>query len=122
MTKILVVDDDDDILEMMCLILESYNLTPTCVPDGKGIREIIDDINPALILMDIYLGKQDGRTICHSLKESAIYGHIPIILYSAGHISSESIKASLADAFIVKPFNVQELVNQIKLRVQETIK
>lgn len=114
MTKILVVDDDEDILEMMELVLNAYEFAPVCIAKGIDVADTVEKVKPALILMDIYLGKQDGRTICHSLKKSPAFSQIPVILYSAGHISSESIKESCADAFVIKPFNVAELIHRIR--------
>ncbi|RYY50247.1 MAG: response regulator, partial [Chitinophagaceae bacterium] len=69
---------------------------------------------PDVILMDIYLGNADGRIICKELKSDDKFNTIPVILYSAGNITSQSITDAMADSFIVKPFNNTEILDKIQ--------
>jgi CheY-like chemotaxis protein len=64
--------------------------------------------------MDIYLGDADGRELCNSLKTSDKFGHIPVILYSAGNITTSSVKESQADDYLTKPFDNLQLVKKIR--------
>ena len=114
MPHILVVDDDIDLLELVTLVLKRSNYKVTALQDGSKVEPELSNINPDVILMDIYLGSTDGRNICKSLKSNASSRDIPIILYSAGNITSQSIKDSLADSFIVKPFNNAEILEKIQ--------
>lgn len=114
MPHILVVDDDADLLELVTLVLKRSHYQVTAIQDGTKVIPVVDDICPDLILMDIYLGSTDGRIICKNLKTSNAHRHIPVILYSAGNITNQSIKESMADSFVVKPFNNAEILEKIQ--------
>ena len=114
MPHILVVDDDTDLLELVTLVLKRSHYQVTALQDGTKVVPVVSDINPDIILMDIYLGSTDGRNICRNLKTSEAHRNIPVILYSAGNITSQSIRESMADSFIVKPFNNAEILEKIQ--------
>jgi DNA-binding response OmpR family regulator len=113
MTSVLVVDDDLDLLEMVSIVLKRHEMNVSCINNGSVLEDSIAETRPDIILMDIYLGDSDGRNLCHSLKTSDQYRNIPVILYSAGFITSASIENSLADDFLVKPFDISKLINKI---------
>jgi DNA-binding response OmpR family regulator len=111
--NILVVDDDADLLVMMHIMLSRNNMNVSCINDGSELFRSIDKIHPDVILMDINLGNKDGRQLCHQLKMEDQYNDIPVILFSAGQVSNESIQYSLASEFISKPFDMKYLVQQL---------
>ena len=111
--QILVLDDDQDLLDMVCIMLEQSLMQPVCINDDKLLYSSIAEKRPDLILMDIYLGAADGRKICVGLKKNEDFRGIPVILYSAGYITIASIHECMADAFIVKPFDMRSLVKKI---------
>lgn len=113
MPHILVVDDDADLLELVSLVLKRSHYKVTALQDGAKVMQSVEYGTPDIILMDIYLGETDGRTICRNLKTNDKFRNIPVILYSAGNITNQSIKESMADSFIVKPFNNTEILNKI---------
>lgn len=117
MPHILVVDDDADLLELVTLVLKRSHYQVTAIQDGNKVVPALEDFTPDVILMDIYLGSTDGRNICKNLKSNEQFRNIPIILYSAGNITSQSIKDSMADSFVVKPFNNAEILERIKSMV-----
>ena len=107
--KILVVDDDPAILEVITLILESagYEVkTTTNAPTGKSVQEY----RPDLILLDIWMSGADGRTVCKKLKAQKTTAHIPIILISAHKDTEKMSKDAGADGFIFKPFEMENLL------------
>jgi DNA-binding response OmpR family regulator len=110
--KILLIDDDEDLSEMVSLALTRYNMKVYSYTDCTNLSQKIIECNPDVILMDIYVGGDDGRKICFNHKNS-VHQKIPVILYSAGNIISSSIKDSLANDFIQKPFNISQLVERI---------
>ena len=114
MPHILVVDDDADLLELVTLVLKRSQYQVTALQDGTKVIPTIEDVAPDIILMDIYLGSTDGRNICKNLKTNDKFQDIPVILYSAGNITSQSIIESKADSFIVKPFNNAEILEKIQ--------
>ena len=111
--SVLVVDDDPDLLEMVNLVLSNAKMKVDCIDDGAGLFASVARVQPDIIVMDIFLGDTDGRSLCYSLKTSDNFKAIPVILYSAGIISKESIYSSCADAFLLKPFNIDELIKKI---------
>jgi len=114
MPKVLVIDDDMDILEMVQTVLSNYNFNVNCANSATKLWESLGTHDPDVILMDIYLGDADGRQLCLKLKTTDRYRHIPVILYSAGNISPTSIQESLADDFIEKPFDIGLLAKKIR--------
>jgi DNA-binding response OmpR family regulator len=113
--KILVVDDNQDILEVLQLILEMEGYRVICLNNGDALDDTIDQIQPNLILMDIMLGSFDGRDLCNNLKENPATKEIPVIMLSASHeaFAAEG-KSCRAEAFIPKPFEIADLVGNVE--------
>ena len=114
MQKILVVDDNKDLLEMVEMTLSRLGYHITTLAKGSGFLNIVESIRPDLILLDIFLGDADGRALCYNLKLQPAYENIPVILYSAGYVSLSTIEHSRADEFIIKPFDIKQLFEDIK--------
>ena len=117
MQKILVVDDDKDLLEMVEMTLSRLGYHITTLAKGSGFLNMVESIRPDIILLDIFLGDADGRTLCYNLKLQPAYENIPVILYSAGYVPHSTIEHSKADEFIIKPFEIKYLVEKIKTLV-----
>jgi len=114
MQKILVVDDDKDLLEMVEMILSRLGYQITTLAKGSVFLNAVESIRPDIILLDIFLGDADGRSLCYQMKLQPAYENIPVILYSAGQIPHSTIEHSKADEFITKPFNIKQLMEKIK--------
>ena len=114
MQKILVIDDDKDLLEMVEMTLSRLGYHITTLAKGSGFLNMVESIRPDIILLDIFLGDADGRTLCYNLKLQPIYENIPVILYSAVYVPHSTIEHSKADEFIIKPFEIKYLVEKIK--------
>ena len=111
--KILIVDDDLDILEPLSMILEAHEYTVQTTHKGEETYRKIATFKPDLILLDILMSGSDGRTICKQLKANSKTTKIPIIMMSA-HPSAKFDSANAgADDFIAKPFEVDELIETI---------
>ena len=122
MPHVIILDDEEDLLDMVSLGLTRHGLTTTCVLNSQRFFSELVARRPDAILMDIYIGKEDGREICKQIKEDNTFSNIPVILYSAGNVSDESIKESGADEFVSKPFIVKELAEKLlKLCKQDGI-
>lgn len=107
--KILVIDDDESIVEVVQIVLESEgyqvesNLSGDCIPDFPGGI-------PDLILLDVLLQGKDGREICKTLKSNPGTVHIPVIMLSA-HVDADRVAdAGGADDFIEKPFDLDYFI------------
>jgi DNA-binding response OmpR family regulator len=113
--KILVVDDDPDILDALQFMLEDAGYEVTTTEKGE-YAENLHDTNgglPDVIILDVLLSGKDGRLICQKLKSQAETRHIPIIMMSAHNNAGQSIATIGADDFVAKPFDMDELLAKI---------
>lgn len=111
--KILVIDDDPAILEVITLILEDagYELKTT---DNAQTKRYMMGYAPDLILLDIWMSGVDGRNICKSLKSNKATAKIPIIMISANKDTEKIAREAGADGFINKPFEMDDLLSMVK--------
>jgi DNA-binding response OmpR family regulator len=114
MAKILIVDDDKDILEVVKLLLNSKDHDVQTIFDPQNLAEKITSFNPDLILLDVNIGQHDGREICKVLKSDILIKHIPVILFSAMPGLQHTYPECEATGFIAKPFDVHELFGTIE--------
>lgn len=114
MDKILLVDDDIDILSVVKILLTQNDFKVQAISDWKTINQSIATFHPDLILLDISLGGADGRDICRGLKDSKETRHIPVILFSAIYDLQNNLKECRAEAFLSKPFDTYRLIDTIK--------
>jgi DNA-binding response OmpR family regulator len=114
MAKILVVDDDKDILEVVKLMLTSKDHDVQTIYDPENLVEKIISFNPEIILLDVNIGHHDGRDICKLLKSDILIKHIPVILFSAFPGIEHTYQECEATDFIAKPFDVKELFATIE--------
>jgi DNA-binding response OmpR family regulator len=115
MSRILAVDDDRDILEVLQFILEDSGYEVETLSDGTQLFDKIKQHIPDLILLDIMLGNMDGRDLCKNVKLQNDTHNIPVIMISASHNVSDVLKQDCApDDFIAKPFDINNLLNKIK--------
>jgi CheY-like chemotaxis protein len=115
MKRILAVDDNKDILEVLRYILEDSGYTVDTLSDGHLLFDKIKEHMPDLILLDIMLGDLDGRVLCKDVKTDKQTHDIPVILVSASHNIADTLKQTGApDDFVAKPFDMYELLSSIE--------
>lgn len=115
--KILVVDDDDALREMVGLVLSSNGYQPLFASDGLSAVEIFKQNAPDLVLLDIMLPGQSGIEVCNQIR--AVSG-VPIIMLTAKG-DTEDVVVGLeagADDYVVKPHNGAELVARVRARLR----
>ncbi|MDP6686290.1 MAG: response regulator [Candidatus Omnitrophota bacterium] len=114
--KILIVDDERDIRKMLRLRLEALNYEVEEASNGSEGLDKARSIEPDLIILDLMLPKIDGFKVCRMLKFDNKHKHIPVIMFtaSADAKNAEIGKEVCADAYILKPFEMQELLNKIE--------
>lgn len=112
--NILIAEDDKAILEVVRLILENegYKIVPT--EKESAIHEAIDVFTPDLILLDIWLAGEDGGKIAKDLKAKEETKHIPIVIMSANNETEKITRETGADDFLLKPFNIDDLLRIVK--------
>ena len=112
MKKIFVVDDDEDILEVVRISLEFYGFEVRTDSTGANVPEMVQEYQPNLILLNIFLPGKSGTKICKEIKK--VHSKIPVILFSAHAEKGKSFSEYNADGFIQKPFDILQFVNTIK--------
>ncbi len=117
MNKILVVDDNTEILNVVELILNNYGFEVDTISNGQDVITQTESFKPDLVLMDVYLGGMDGMDICKTLKSSDATRHIPVIMFSAHSNRKDVFDSCKAQDFIGKPFEITELVSKIKYQL-----
>lgn len=111
--KILIVDDDENIAELISLYLTKECFETMIVYDGESALEQLDIFRPNLILLDLMLPGIDGYQVCREVRKN---NNIPIIMLSAkGETFDKVLGLELgADDYIIKPFETKELVARVK--------
>ncbi len=115
MSKILILDDDQDLLSIVEPLLRKKGFDVWTFVNWQKAWEDIKRNKPNLILLDVFLKGMDGMDICKKLKSSTLTRNIPIIMFSSyPKIAETAIAEFGADEFIAKPFEVNEMVRKIK--------
>ncbi len=114
--KILVVEDDRDISELITYNLEREGYEIACLYDGSQAVDFVNKRKPELIILDLMLPEVDGLEICRQLKSDAATKHIPIVMLTAKSEEADVVVGLQmgADDYIPKPFSPQVLVARIK--------
>ena len=107
--RILVADDEPGIGDMLQLMLSDAGYEVEIEVDGQAVQQMAEPF-PDLLLLDIRLSGMDGRTICRQLKSQAATHHLPIIILSAHKDTRQIARDAGADAFLVKPFDMEDLL------------
>ncbi|MCT4634607.1 MAG: response regulator transcription factor [Firmicutes bacterium] len=115
--KILIIEDDEHIVELIKFNLEQNNFEVVVAKNGDIGLEEAKSIQPDLILLDLMLPEIDGIEICKILKASERYSDIPIIMLTAKSSETDKIVGLElgADDYLTKPFSVRELLARIKV-------
>ncbi len=114
--KILVVDDEVDLVETIRFPLESEGFTVLVSYNGEDALNQARTENPDLILLDIMLPKLDGYKVCRLLKFDERYRNIPILMLTAKTQEKDKTIGieTGADEYITKPFDMDELLEKVK--------
>ena len=119
MTKIVIIEDDQDIRDLVNYTLEVNGMEGFGFSDYQSFLDA-KIMHVDLFILDVMLPKEDGLQIIENLKKQSHYNHAPIIMLTAKGSELDKVKALNlgADDYIVKPFGVLELVARIKARLR----
>ena len=113
--KILVVDDEPDLLKVILLRLQKTGYEVFSGVDGREVLDIARRVMPDLIILDVYLPVLNGDEVARILKKDDKLKHIPIILISA---TTETLSDRAADsgaiAYLTKPFEPEDLISLVE--------
>lgn len=118
MPRILVIDDDVDILAVMEILLSMKGFNVEVTAKGENTFPKIESFKPDLILLDVLISGYDGRVICKQLKSNEETKSIPVIMFSAHPGAAATIADYGADDFIAKPFNVSNLIDKVNHQLE----
>ncbi|MGB9597307.1 MAG: response regulator transcription factor [Candidatus Poribacteria bacterium] len=113
--KILIVDDEPDIVETLSFMLQARNFDVVTASDGLEALSKVKSERPDLVLLDIMMPGMDGYDVCVKLKTDKETKNIPIVMLTARGENEAVIRAhkSGANDYIVKPFTLPTLVNKL---------
>ena len=117
MKKILLIDDDPDIITVLQLLLKKKGYEVATASREEEAYDQVAVFQPHLIVLDVLLSGVDGRTICKKLKNSDSSKHIPIIMFSAHPSAQKNMEDFGADDFIPKPFESSKILERIEAQL-----
>lgn len=117
MVRILVVDDDTALAEMIGIVLRAEGFEPVFCADGARALAAFTESKPDLVLLDLMLPGKDGIEVCAEIRAES---GVPVIMLTAKSDSTDIVRGleSGADDYVVKPFNPKELVARIRTRLR----
>jgi len=116
--KIVVIDDEGDLLKLTRTRLEASGYKVLTLDSGEHALEFVRSEKPDLILLDIVMPVKNGCEVCKELKADKAIANIPVIVFTAQYPEEEYVKINTeeigADDYVLKPFDAQELLAKIK--------
>lgn len=117
---ILIVEDDRDILDALQLLLSTRGYSVSAATKAEEMERCLAERLPDLMLLDIWVGGNDGRDVAKRLRADELTKKVPIVLLSANLSTPQIAKDIKADAFILKPFDVDHLLSVIEQRLRKS--
>jgi len=113
--KILIVDDEPDIVETLKFLIESEGFDTIIAIDGEEAFRKAKEELPDLIILDVMLPKINGYKVCRLLKFDTKYKHIPILMVTARSQEEDKVigEETGADEYITKPFDIEEILSKV---------
>jgi len=114
MSKIMIVDDDPNVRELVSVLLQNHGFETCEAIDGRDAMQKITNDNPDLVIIDIMMPNMDGFELCHNLRR--YYENMPVLMLTAkGELASKVKGFGLgADDYLTKPFEGDELILRIQ--------
>src|SRR6266446_5693099 len=119
-TRVLVADDDASLVQTLTWILKENGYEVAVCPGGEGLFAKLEEIKPALLLLDIMMPKVDGLQLLERLKQDERYRDLPVLMVSSMPPEDATVRAlglGAAD-FISKPFRVRELLARVEAHIR----
>ncbi|RFZ83318.1 response regulator [Mucilaginibacter terrenus] len=111
--RILVLDDNQDILDIVHETLTYENFEVKSVSEGDDVMPLVEEFAPDLVILDYRVAGTNGGEICRNIKTNPKYSNVPVILFSAYINRNAELMAYGCDAVISKPFDLTELVEKV---------
>lgn len=121
MKKVLVIDDDKDVLDVMQEALEYGGYAVQTTDRSDNVFELIASFDPQLVLIDFMLNGANGGEICHEIKTDKRTGQLPVVIVSAYSRVILSLGNYGCDGMISKPFDLDNLLSTVEKHLQRQI-
>jgi two-component system response regulator MtrA len=117
--RVLVIDDDTALAEMLGIVLRGEGFEPVFCADGSGALEVFRSARPDLVLLDLMLPGRDGIEVCRQIRSES---GVPIVMLTAKGDTVDVVLGleSGADDYVVKPFKHKELVARVRARLRRS--
>lgn len=112
--KILIIEDDEGIIDVLSTVLESENYNVLVSKTTDGVIKKIKEELPNIILLDLWVPGKEGKDLAKKIRDSLPLLKIPILVVSASHDIEKVAKALGADSYISKPFDIDVLLKMVK--------
>ena len=120
MSRVIIFDDDKDILEMTSTVLALEGHETFCRENCNKLSEDLTSFKPEVILMDNWLPGTRGVDAIKFIKAQAAFAHIPVIFFSANSNGEELAKEAGADWLLKKPFDMADLLGTVRKAAENT--
>jgi DNA-binding response OmpR family regulator len=114
MKKVLIIDDDKDLLNGLKALLSNKGYNIQTVSEGASALPATRDFRPDAIILDVHMPDLGGKEICQQLKQNKATRKIPIIMISADSDERDILKNCPADEFLEKPFSLRMLYSKLE--------
>jgi DNA-binding response OmpR family regulator len=117
---ILVVDDNHDNVEILQTFLESRGYRVAAATDGKSALAKLEEVNPALVLLDVMMPGMDGWQVCRTIKNHPDFASVRVMMVTAKGGFEDKFEGmrSGADDYVVKPVDLGELAEKVKRNLE----
>jgi two-component system response regulator MtrA len=117
--RVLVVDDDPALAEMLGIVLRGEGFSPSFVADGERAMAAFREDRPDVVLLDVMLPGMSGIEVCQAIRAES---DVPIVMLTARSDTNDVVRGleSGADDYVVKPFKPQELIARVRARLRRT--
>lgn len=116
--KVLLIEDDSSLAEGLQIILKDEGYDVLYKPDGRALLATVRTYKPSIVLMDFRLPGKDGSALTKSIKSSPDTQNIPVIIMSAHQQNLRIVSKEIgANAFLLKPFEIEDLLTVIKQHI-----
>ena len=118
--KILVVDDDHEILKLIAMLLRRIGAEAWTFEDGESAMKRLNQTMPDLIILDLMLPDVDGLQLLQEVRAQDRFNHVPVLILSA-KADADTIREGLdlgADGYITKPYIANTLIDKVRLMLQ----
>ena len=115
-SRVLIVEDEPEILKALTFLLSRANFDVQVARDGEEAIEAIEETRPALVLLDVMLPKRDGFEVCEMIRANPDWNDLRIIMLTARGREEDRERglAIGADAYLTKPFSTREVLAQVQ--------